>query len=111
MFNSSHADKVKIAQLEAANASMKQMLDKLVGANADLEGQQTHLIQLLGRVTAENTLLKRNRDAFLPQPHNGFDVNVERADPPSVSSVESGHQESLPRKVPLKKRHRMLSDN
>ena len=58
--STSTADKLKMIQLEAANESMKKMLEKLVTVNADLEGQNAHLIQLVGQLTAENSALKRN---------------------------------------------------
>ncbi len=56
----SAADKLKMVQLEAANESMKKMLEKLVTVNADLEGQNTNLTQLVGQLTAENSTLKRS---------------------------------------------------
>jgi len=113
--SSQHADKVKIAKLEGQNESMKQMVENLLAANADLEGQKTHLLQLVGHLTSEINLLKgRNRgDEAVSNHHpvqqlrNGLDV-PEHAERPSVSSVESGHQhqEFLTSKAPLKKRYR-----
>jgi len=101
-------------QLEAANESMKKMLEKLVAANAELEGQNTHLTQLVGQLTAENSTLKRNIGTAPPsfsyhtltqghrfpnsQPHGRH----------SVTSMESApNQERLPQQ---KKRPRVLAD-
>ena len=98
---------------------MKQMVENLLAANADLEGQKTHLLQLVGHLTSEINILKgRNRgDEAVSNHHpvqqlrNGLDV-PQRREPPSVSSAESGHQhqEFLTSKAPLKKRYRAEED-
>lgn len=98
---------------------MKQMVENLLAANADLEGQKTHLLQLVGHLTSEINILKgRNRGdeaSFnhhqVQQLRNGLDVPQHR-EPPSASSAESGHQhqEFLTSKAPLKKRYRAEED-
>jgi hypothetical protein len=121
--STSPADKLKIVQLEAANESMKKMLEKLVAANADLEGQKSHLIQLVGQLTAENSTLKRNRGEGPPpinyhQLPNGFpnrQPNVRQHSVSSMEPVPRQHPERLPHStapVPVqkKKRQRVLGD-
>lgn len=117
--SSQHADKVKIAKLEGQNESMKQMVENLLAANADLEGQKAHLLQLVGQLTSEVNILKgrNHRDEAsynhhpVQQLRNGLNVPQQR-EPPSVSSAESGHhhQEFLTSKAPLKKRYRAEED-
>jgi len=110
----STADKLKMIQLEAANESMKQMLEKLVAANADLEGQNTHLTQLVGQLTAENSALKRNIGTVTPSLNyhsltqgHGF-PNSQVHGRHSVTSMESApNHERLPQQ---KKRPRVLAD-
>mmetsp|Transcript_11653 Transcript_11653/g.17598 ORF Transcript_11653/g.17598 Transcript_11653/m.17598 type:complete len:182 (-) Transcript_11653:135-680(-) len=121
----SAADKLKMVQLEAANESMKKMLEKLVAANAELEGQNTHLTQLVGQLTAENSTLKRNVETVTPsfsyhtltqghglpttsQPQGHEFPNSQRHGRHSVTSMESApNQERLPQQ---KKRPRVLAD-
>ena len=108
---SATADKLKIIQLEAANESMKKMLEKLVTVNAGLEGQNAHLIHLVGQLTAENSALKRNNIAASHQAHNqwqGF------AYPDSRSQVRDCDSERKPEprkeEPSQKKRPRVLAD-
>ena len=112
LFNTSQLDKVKIAELEVANASMKQMLEKLVAVNADLESQKSHLIQLVGHLTAENTTLKKNRDHGTSSNHHQLLIQnrsiVRRTSVCSSDSGSGSHKEMLPTsRIPQKKRHRV----
>lgn len=107
----STADKLKIIQLEAANVSMKKMLEKLVKVNADLEGQNAYLIHLVGQLTAENSALKRNNMAASHQAHNQWE-GFAYPDSNSQDRHCDSERESEPRKEepPQKKRPRVLAD-
>lgn len=120
------ADKLKMVQLEVANESMKQMLEKLVKANADLNGENSHLIQLVGQLTAGNSTLKRNGGQgtppsinYHPHPHPhqllGFPNRQPNGNHPLRPVQPSlSYQEMLtPSAGPVqkkKKRQRVLAD-
>lgn len=108
-----------MVQLEAANESMKKMLEKLVTVNADLESQNTNLTQLVGQLTAENSALKRsialsqlttqatgtvNTSAHID--YHALTQGLGFPMRPSERSIES--EETLPKQK--KKRPRVLAD-